>query len=124
MAGSLADFKYFDDRGLPYLVRIDRSNALKAGTGFVVLTQADLLLDYLPRNLEPRYIVARHPTRPIQRKIYCQSLTAPLWIGSQLTISLIDYQDNSLQEFSIKKREHERKLFTAKLIDSYQTDNP
>ena len=124
MAGSLADFKYFDDRGLPYLVRIDRSNALKAGTGFVVLTQADLLLDYLPRNLEPRYIVARHPTRPIQRKIYCQSLTAPLWTGSQLTISLIDYQNNSLQEFSVKKREHETKLFTAKLIDSYQTDNP
>ena len=124
MAGSLADFKYFDDRGLPYLVRIDRSNALKAGTGFVVLTQADLLLDYLPRNLEPRYIVARHPTRPIQRKIYCQSLTAPLWTGSQLTISLIDYQDNSLQEFSVKKREHETKLFTAKLIDTYQTDNP
>ncbi len=122
MAGSLADFKYFDDRGLPYLVRIDRSNALKAGTGFVVLTQADLLLDYLPRNLEPRYIVARHPTRPIQRKIYCQSLTAPLWTGSQLTISLIDYQDNSLQEFSVKKREHESRLFTAKLIDSYQTD--
>ena len=124
MAGSLADFKYFDDRGLPYLVRIDKSNALKAGTGFVVLTQADLLLDYLPRNLEPRYIVARHPTRPIQRKIYCQSLTAPLWTGSQLTISLIVYQNNYLQEFSVKKREHETKLFTAKLIDSYQTDNP
>lgn len=124
MAGSLSDFKYLDDRGLPYLVRIDRSNALRAGTGFTAITQSDLSLDYLPRNIELRYVVARHPTRPINRKIYCQSLTAPLWIGSQNTITLIDYQDNSLQSFAIVNREFERKSYTAKLVDTYQTDTP
>lgn len=121
MAGSLADFKYLDDRGLGYLVRIDKSNALRTGTGFVALTQADLALDYIPSNIELRYVVARHPSRPINRKIYCQSLTAPLWIGTQTTINLIDYQDNSLQEFKIVNREFERKKYTAKLIDTYQT---
>jgi hypothetical protein len=122
VAGSLADFKYFDDRGLPYLIRIDRSNALRSGTGFVPITQADLSLDYLPRNLEPRYVTARHPNRPINRSIYCQSLNSPLWLGTQTTITLIDYQDNSLQSFNIVKREFEKKSYTPKLIDTYQTD--
>jgi hypothetical protein len=122
VAGSLADFKYFDDRGLPYLIRIDKSNALKSGTGFVPLIQADLSLDYLPRNLEPRYIQARHPTRPINRSIYCQSTNSPLWLGTQKTITLIDYQDNSLQIFEVVNRIVEKKLFRAKLLDTYQTD--
>ncbi len=121
MAGSLADFKYFDDKGRPFLIRIDKSNALRTGTGFVVITAPDLNLDYLPRNLDPRYVVARHPTRPISRHIYCQSLTAPLWTGTQTTVQLIDYQDNSLQNFEIVNRRVERKLFTAKLIDTYQS---
>lgn len=124
MAGSLRDFKYFDDRNLPYLVRIDNSNALRSGTGFVIMTQPDLLLDYLPRNMELRYVTARHPTRPINRTIYCQSLTAPLWIGTQTTISLIDYQDNSLQQFAIVDRTFEKKLYKARLNDTYQNDSP
>ena len=124
MAGSLRDFKYFDDRGLPYLVRIDNSNALRSGTGFVLITQADLSLDYLPRNLELRHVTARHPTRPINRVIYCQSLTAPLWLGTQATISLIDYQDNSLQQFEIIDRKNERKLYRPRLTDTYQNDSP
>jgi hypothetical protein len=122
VAGSLADFKYFDDRGLPYLIRIDKSNALRSGTGFVALIQADLSLDYLPRNLEPRYIQARHPNRPINRSIYCQSVNSPLWLGTQKTITLIDYQDNSLQSFEVVNRVFEKKLFRAKLLDTYQTD--
>lgn len=122
MAGSQADFKYFDDRGLPYLIRIDKSNALKTGTGFVAIVQADLSLDYLPRNLDPRYVIARHPTRPINRSIYCQSTSSALWLGTQKTIMLTDYQDNSLQSFQIVKRVFEKKLYSARLFDTYQSD--
>lgn len=121
MAGSISDFKYLDDRNQAYLVRIDKSNALKNGTGFVPLTQADLALDFLPRNIELRYVKVRHPSRPIDRYIYCASLLAPLWLGTQKTIILTDYQDNSQQDFNVISREFERKTYTAKLTDTYQT---
>ena len=124
MAGSLADFKYLDNSGRTWLVRIDRSNALSAGTGFVPITQADMGLDYLPRNIELRYVEAKHPTRPIKRNIYCQSINAPIWIGTQSVISLPDYQNNSLTNFKIGNRIQEAFRYTAKLIDTYQNDSP
>ena len=124
MAGSVADFKYLDNSGRAWLVRIDKSNALTTGTGFTEIIQSELSLDYLPRNIELRYAVARHPNRPIRRRIYCQSKTAPLWLGTQETISLRDYQDGSMQTFKIVDRIQEKPIYTAKLIDSYQNDNP
>jgi hypothetical protein len=124
MAGSIADFKYTDDNGSSWLVRIDKSNALATGTGFVALTQADLSLNYLPRNIEMRFVSARHPTRPINRKIYCATTTAPIWNGTQKTISLTDYQDKSTQAFNVGKRTSENRKYQPNLIDSYQTDNP
>ena len=124
MAGSIADFKYFDDDGSPWLIRIDKSNALTTGTGFVALTQADLTLNYLPRNLEPRYVICQHPTRPIKREIYCQSKDAPIWKGTQTTISLRDFQDGSIQQFNVGKRVQQLERYSARLLDSYQNDNP
>lgn len=124
MAGSLADFKYFDNSGKAWLVRIDKSNALTTGTGFVALTNADLALDYLPRNLDLRYVVCKHPTRSIKRNIYCQSKDAAIWKGTQETISLPDYQDNSIQSFNVVDRFQEKQIYSAKLIDTYQNDNP
>lgn len=124
MAGSLADFKYFDDSGRPWLIRIDKSNGLATGTGFVSITQADLSLDYLPRNIEPRFVNCRHPTRPINRKVYCQSTNAAIWLGTTKTISLRDYQDASLQSFNVGKRVAENQKYRANLSDTYQTDTP
>lgn len=124
MAGSLADFKYLDNSGKAWLVRIDKSNALATGTGFVEITQTDLNLDYLPRNLDLRYAVAKHPTRPIKRNIYCQSKECDLWKGTQETISLRDFQDGSLQNFKIVDRIQEKPKYTAKLLDIFQNDNP
>lgn len=124
MAGSLADFKYLDDNGNPWIVRIDKSNALANGTGFTPLIQQDLGLSFLPRNLELRYVVCTHPTRPIKRDIYCHSLSAPLWIGTITTIELTDYQDRSLQTFTISQRVREKVKYFARLIDSSQNDNP
>lgn len=124
MAGSIADFKYIDNSGLAWLIRIDKSNALSPGTGFVALEQSDLILKYLPRNIDLRYVNARHPTRPITRRIYCQSITAPIWTGSQETIELIDFQDRSIQTFKIGDRIQEKPIYSAKLIDTFQNDNP
>jgi len=124
MAGSFADFKYLDDDGNAWLLRLDRSNCLSAGTGFVLITQADLVLDYLPRNIEPRVVIARHPTRSIKRPIVCASTSSPLWTGAQETINLIDYQDRTIQNFKITDRLRERAKYTAKLQDTYQNDNP
>lgn len=124
MAGSTADFKYIDNSGRPWLVRIDKSNALTTGTGFTAITQSELTLDYLPRNIDLRYVICKHPTRPITRRIYCQSTNAPIWIGTQQTINLVDYQDLSIQAFKIGDRKAEKFLYTAKLIDTYQNDNP
>jgi hypothetical protein len=121
MAGSLADFKYLDDQGQAWLVRIDKSNALATGTGFVALTQADLTLHYLPRNIELRYVNCRHPTRPINRKIYCQSTSAPIWTGTTKTIVLTDYQDRTQQTFNVGKRVAENEKYRANLADTYQT---
>lgn len=121
MAGSLADFKYLDDQGQAWLVRIDKSNALATGTGFVALTQADLALNYLPRNIELRYVNTRHPTRPINRVIYCQSTSSPIWLGTHKIIVLTDYQDNSQQTFNIGKRCAENQKYRANLPDTYQT---
>jgi len=121
MAGSLADFKYLDDQGRPWLVRIDKSNALATGTGFFALTQADLALDYLPRNIELRYVNCRHPTRPINRKIYCQSTSAAIWTGTTKTIVLTDYQDRTSQTFNVGKRVAENEKYRANLADTYQT---
>ena len=124
MAGSLADFKYIDDQGKAWLIRIDKSNALITGTGFVVLTQADLSLDFLPRNIEPRFVNCRHPTRPINRTLYCQSTSAALWLGTVRTVQLTDYQNRSLQTFNVGKRVGEVEKYRANLIDSYQNDSP
>ncbi|WP_055077263.1 hypothetical protein [Pseudanabaena sp. 'Roaring Creek'] len=124
MAGSLADFKYIADDGSAWLVRIDKSNALATGTGFVPLTQADLGLKYLPRNLELRYVNCRHPTRPINRTIYCQSTSAPIWLGTTKTISLRDYQDGSVQAFNVGKRVAEKEKYRVNLTDTYQNDTP
>lgn len=124
MAGSLADFKYLDNAGRAWLIRIDKSNALATGTGFVEITQADLALDYLPRNIEIRYAVCRHPTRPIKRNIYCQSKSSDIWTGAKETILLRDFQDGSLQTFKIVDRIQEKPAYTAKLMDTYQNDNP
>ena len=124
MAGSLADFKYLDDEGNPWLVRIDKSNALTTGTGFVPLLQQDLGLKYLPRNLELRYVICKHPSRPISRDIYCQSLAAAIWTGIVPTIVLTDYQDRTLQTFNVGQRVREKIKYFPKLLDSYQNDNP
>jgi hypothetical protein len=124
MAGSLADFKYIDNSGRAWLIRIDKSNALTTGTGFVPIKQADLTLDYLPRNIDLRYVICKHPTRPIKREIYCQSTSAPIWLGTQETINLIDYQDRSIQAFNVGNRIQEKPSYTAKLIDTFQNDNP
>ncbi len=124
MAGSIADFKYFDDDGTPWLIRIDKSNALTTGTGFVALTQADLTLNYLPRNLEPRYVVCKHPTRPISRNIYCAHKDAAIWKGTQSTVSLTDFQDRTQQAFNVGKRIQQREIYSPKLIDSFQNDTP
>lgn len=124
MAGSLADFKYFDDAGNPWLVRIDKSNALATGTGFAALVQQDLGLWFLPRNLELRYVICQHPTRPIKRDIYCQSTSSPIWIGTAPTIVLTDYQDRSLQVFNVGQRVREKVKYFPRVTDTYQTDNP
>lgn len=124
MAGSISDFKYTDDDGNSWLVRIDKSNALATGTGFVALTQADLSLHYLPRNIEMRYVNCRHPTRPINREIYCANTTAAIWVGTQKTIQLTDYQDRSLQNFNCGKRIAENQKYRASLADTYQNDSP
>lgn len=124
MAGSTADFKYQDNSGKDWLVRIDKSNALANGTGFVEIELEDLALDYLPRNINLRYAVAKHPSRPVRRNIYCQSKEAALWTGEVETISLRDFQDGSLQTFKIVDRIQEKPSYTAKLIDTYQNDNP
>lgn len=121
MAGSLADFKYLDDQGEAWLVRIDKSNALATGTGFVALTQADLVLHYLPRNIELRFVNCRHATRPLNRRIYCQSTSAAIWLGTTKTITLTDYQDNSQQTFNVGKRVGENQKYRANLADTYQT---
>ena len=122
MAGSASDFVYFDNFGGKWLMRIDKSNAL--GAGFQPITTADLGLYYLPRNVKPRYVTAKHPTRPIVREIYCPSQTSPIWTGSQTTINLVDYQDRSIQAFSIKNRFQERSMYYPHVEDTYQTDNP
>lgn len=123
MAGSLADFKYIDDQGKAWLIRIDKSNALITGTGFIAIAQADLSLNYLPRNLEARYVNCRHPTRPINRTLYCRSTSSALWLGTVTTVSLIDYQDKSLQTFNVGKRVAENQKYRPNLIDSYQNDS-
>jgi carboxypeptidase C (cathepsin A) len=124
MAGSLADFKYIDNSGKAWLVRIDKSNALTTGTGFTNLTSQDLALDYLPRNIELRYVNCKHPTRPINRRIYCQSINAAAWKGQIETLALTDYQDRTIQNFKIGDRKQERASYTAKLVDTYQNDTP
>ena len=124
MAGSIADFKYTDDDGNPWLVRIDKSNALATGTGFTALTQAGLNLHYLPRNIDMRFVNCRHPSRPINRTIYCANTDAAIWKGTQKTIQLEDYQDRTMQAFNVGKRTGEVKKYQPQLTDSYQTDNP
>lgn len=124
MAGSLSDFKYTDDKGNPWLVRIDKSNALVSGTGFTPITIEELGLHYLPRNLELRFVICRHPNRPINRDIYCQSLQSPLWLGTTTTVQLTDYQDRSLQTFNVGQRVREKIKYFPRLMDSYQTDTP
>lgn len=121
MAGSIADFKYFDDKGNPWLIRIDKSNALTEGTGFIPLTQADMSLHYLPRNLNPRYAIALLPSKPVPRKIYCQSTDSDIWKGVITEILLIDYGTNTLAPFEVKRRVAERAKYKANLIDTYQT---
>ena len=120
MAGSISDFVYLDDRNQPWIVRIDRSNALINGTGFVPLSLTDLGLNFLPRNIDLRYVICRHPTRPITRKIYCKSISSPIWIGSIFQISLRDFSDGSMQDFTIGSSRGERKSYSAQLTDTYQ----
>lgn len=122
MAGSLIDCAYTSDDGRRWLIRIDKSNALAGG--FTPILQADLSLDYLPRNLEPRYVTCKHPTRSVRRDIYIPSLTSGLWSGAITSITLTDYQDNSQQSFSVKSRNSQRAKYLPNLIDTYQTDNP
>jgi hypothetical protein len=124
MAGSIADFKYTDDNGKSWLVRIDKSNALTTGTGFAALTQADMSLEYLPRNIEMRFVTCRHPTRPINRRIYCANTDAAIWKGTQKTIQLEDHQDRTMQAFNIGKRTAENRKYQPNLTDTYQTDSP
>ena len=124
MAGSQADFKYIDNQDRAWLLRIDRSNALSLGTGFMPIQTSDLPLDYLPRNVEPRYVIAKHPTRPIKREIYCQSINSDIWRAGQLTIPLEDYQDRTMQQFKIIKWISERKSYNVRVTDTYQNDNP
>jgi len=124
MAGSIADFKYFTDDGRAWLIRIDKSNALATGTGFTPLTAEDANLDYLPRNLEPRYVNCRQTTRGINRTIFCASTSAPIWTGANKTIQLTDYQDRSLQTFNVGKRTAEKEKYRASITDSFQNDSP
>lgn len=124
MGGSLADFKYLDDDGNPWLVRIDKSNALTTGTGFMPLVQQDLALKYLPRNLELRYVICKHASRAISRDIYCQSTSAPIWTGITPTAILTDYQDRTLQIFNVGQRVREKIKYYPRVTDSYQNDNP
>ena len=124
MAGSLSDFKYVDNSGRTWLVRIDKSNALATGTGFVPITNADLTLDYLPRNIEMRYVTVHHPSRPIKRDIYIANKVCPIWLGNQNTIQLIDYQDRTFQSFRIGNRIQEKFKYRPHVTDTYQTDSP
>jgi hypothetical protein len=124
MAGSLADFKYTADDGRSWLIRIDKSNALATGTGFVPLTSGDASLDYLPRNLEPRFVNCRMANRPINRKIYCANTTAAIWTGTNKTIQLTDYQDRTVQTFNVGKRTAEKEKYRVNTSDTYQNDNP
>lgn len=121
MAGSLSDFKYLDDKGNPWLIRIDKSNALQEGTGFLTLVQADVNLSYLPRNLEPRYAIAVLPNKQLPRKIYCQSINSDIWKGVVTDVLLTDYGSNNATIFVIKRRIAERAKYTANLTDTYQT---
>jgi len=122
MAGSLADFRYLDDRSNPWLIRIDKSNALITGTGFLPLVTIDKNLFYLPRNLEARYVTAQHPTKPITRRIYCKSITSDIWRGIIESILLIDYSSGILEQFTIKSRNEEKAKYTINLIDTYQSE--
>lgn len=124
MAGSLADFKYTTDDGDTYLLRIDRSNASLPGTGFEPITDEDLSTPYLPRNIEPRYAWAQHPTRPIKRRLWIANPTAPIWTGEVKEVELIDYQDSSTQVFRITRRIQEKEIYRPQLPDSYQNDSP
>ena len=124
MAGSQADFKYIDNQNREWLLRIDRSNALSLGTGFTPIQLSDLPLHYLPRNIEPRYVIAKHPTKLIKREIYCQSINSDIWRSRQNTIPLEDYQDRTIQEFKIIKWISERKSYTVRVTDIYQNANP
>jgi len=122
MAGSLADFRYLDDSTNPWLIRIDKSNALITGTGFTNLVTTDKSLFYLPRNLEARYVVAQHPTKPITRNIYCRSITSDIWRGVITSILLIDYVTGDLEQFTVKRRREEKAKYTVNLIDTFQSE--
>ena len=124
MAGSQADFKYIDNQNREWLLRTDRSNALSLGTGFTPIQLSDLPLHYLPRNVEPRYVIAKHPTRPIKREIYCQSINCDIWKGGQDIILLEDYQNRTMQQFKIIRWISEKKIYTVRVTDTYQNDNP
>ena len=124
MAGSQADFRYIDNQSRAWLLRTDRSNALSLGTGYTPIQLSDLPLDYLPRNIEPRYVIAKHPTRPIKREIYCQSTNCDIWRNGQDTILLEDYQNRTMQQFKIMKWMPEKKSYNVRVTDTYQNDNP
>jgi hypothetical protein len=124
MAGSISDFKYTADDGRSWLIRIDKSNALATGTGFTPLTSEDANLDYLPRNFDPRFVNCRDPIRGVNRSIYCASVNAPIWTGSQKTIQLTDYQDRTLRSFNVGKRTAEKQKYRANIADTYQNDSP
>jgi hypothetical protein len=124
MAGSIADFVYIDDNGTRWLVRIDRSNALIEGTGFEVLRDEDKGLPFLPRNVKPRYVTFRHPTRPIKRRIYCANTGTDIWRGIKTAIELTDYQDNSVQTFLALSRTAEKASYRVSVVDTYLNDNP
>jgi hypothetical protein len=111
----LADFKYFDDSDLGWLIRIGRDNALAIGTNFEPIEESDGKLHYLPRNIEPRYVTTKHATKEIRREFYIQSIHSPIWKCEENRIVLPDKISGGMEVFMVKNRIEEKKLYTVRI---------
>jgi hypothetical protein len=105
MAGVMIPVVYHSDNGSDYIIRMDASNSVAAGN--VGATGSP----NLPGRTKPRYVLAAHPTTGRERKIVVGDPANPMWLGTDDTISLPDFNaDMAATVFVVRGRIGERRL--------------
>ena len=84
----MGTFRYIDDRGNFFRIRLDASNATAVGATPAAGTEPSM-----PKNLKPRYLLARLPSGRTRRIVAPDSALA-IWANEGQTVTLPDFANS------------------------------